>query len=158
MNFLKKIVIAAATIIFSFAATLNVKASTTVTINVDDIDRLERLVYAEAGNQTLEAQKLVCVTVINRCFAEEFPNTVEGVIMERGNGVYQFSCVPNGMYDNAKPTEQVRQAVKEVLSEYANGTAAYPADMLFFRSGHYFNWSSVEDYRNEDDMFFSRLR
>ncbi len=159
MQITKKIIVSAAlALIVSIAVATATKAATVVTIEAADVDRLERLVYAEAGNQSLQAQKLVCATVINRCYSDEFPNSVEAVIQDKQGGCYQFSCVPNGMYANARPTDQVRQAVNEVLSEYASGTAAYPSDMLFFRSGYFFNWSTVEDYVNEDDMYFSRLR
>lgn len=159
MEKIKKTIISAVLIMATMlTAARSVQAATVVTIEAADVDRLERLVYAEAGNQTLYAQKLVCATVINRCYSDEFPNSIDGVINDKQDGVYQFSCVPNGAYGNATPTDQVRQAVNEVLSEYASGTATYPADMLFFRSGHYFDWSTVEDYINEDDMYFSRLR
>ena len=154
MRKISRFVVAIAVVVATIFNTANITSASAV-INADDVERLERLVYAEAGNQTLYAQKLVCATVINRVASDEFPNSVEGVIQEKNGGTYQFSCVPNGMYANAKPTEQVKQAVAEVLSEYANGSADYPSNMLFFRSGYFFDWSTVEDYISEDDMYFS---
>ncbi len=147
-------------LVLVFCSSISVHAAEIKSIDQSDIEKLERLVYAEAGNQSFEAQKLVCYCVINRVYSDEFPNSVDGVINQYninsdGKKVYQFSCVPNGMYENAVPTEQVKQAVSECLNEYFNGTSTVPENMLFFRSNHFFNWSTVENYVSVDDMYFS---
>ena len=146
--------------IMLFFNSISVQAASNANIYETDIEKLEKLVYAEAGNQPFEAQKLVCACVINRVYSDEFPNSVDEVINQytinsKGKKVYQFSCVPNGSYENAVPTEQVKQAVRECLAEYNNGTSTVPEKVLFFRSGNYFNWSTVENYVSIGDMYFS---
>ena len=146
--------------IMLFFNSISVQAASNANIYETDIEKLEKLVYAEAGNQPFEAQKLVCACVINRVYSDEFPNSVDEVINQytvnsKGKKVYQFSCVPNGRYENAVPTEQVKQAVRECLAEYNNGTSTVPGKVLFFRSGNYFDWSTVENYVSIGDMYFS---
>lgn len=121
-----------------------------------DIARLEKLTYAEAGNQSLEVQTWVALVVLNRTKSNDFPDTIEEVIRQRGkNGVYQFSCVPNGMYDRAVPTEQVKQAVQDALYAFVNDMREVPDELLYFNSIGYFNWSTVEDYAHNGAMYFS---
>ncbi len=159
-----KILAVLVAIVSIFCSSIPVQAATVARIYKSDIEKLERLVYAEAGNQSLEAQKHVCACVLNRVlYSQEFPNSVDEVINQYsvnsdGKRVYQFSCVSNGTYENAVPTEQVKQAVAECLAEYTNNTSTIPKNMLFFRSGHYFGWSTVENYTSIGDMYFSLLK
>ena len=52
---------------------------------------LERIVEAEAGDQSVKGRILVANVVINRIKAEEFPDTVKEVVFQSG----QFSTVSN---------------------------------------------------------------
>ena len=59
-----------------------------------DCGILERIVEAEAGDQTVKGRILVANVIINRMKSEEFPDTVRGVVFAPG----QFSPISNGSY------------------------------------------------------------
>ena len=124
----------------------------------NEITSLQKLVTAEAGNQDIETQKLVALVVLNRTKHDDFPSTIDGVINHKYKGVYQFSCVPNGMYANAKPTDQVKQACEEAMFSFLNEMKEVPDELLYFNSIGYFDWSTVADYKQSDDMYFSTLK
>ena len=58
---------------------------------------------------------LVAGVVMNRVESNKFPDTVEEVVFQNENGVYQFSPVANGTYQSAVATEETRRAVDRVL-------------------------------------------
>lgn len=122
----------------------------------DEIYMLQKLTMAEAGNQTKNCQLMVAETVLNRVGSDLFPNTIEEVIFQRDTKRYQFSCIPDGNYKKAKPTEQVIEAVDEALFNYVNGTSKNPSDMLYFNSIGYFSWAV--DYYQDGAMYFSLQR
>ena len=148
----------------SYAATPSYKDGVKyINIDYDDIVMLERIVIAEAGNQDLDAKKAVCTVVINRCLSPEFPDTVYDVIHQKkttvdGKTVYQFSSVMDGNYDKAEGREsEAEAAVLSALQEFADGEAMLPRNVLYFRSGYYFDWPTVKDYACYDNMYFSEL-
>lgn len=49
-----------------------------------EIDLMAQLVWHEAGNQDMVGKMLVADTVLNRMESEQFPNTVEEVIFQKG--------------------------------------------------------------------------
>ncbi len=122
----------------------------------EEIYMLQKLTMAEAGNQTKNCQLMVAETVLNRVDSNLFPNTIKEVIFQRDSKKYQFSCVPDGNYEKAKPTEQVKEAVDEALFNYVNGTSKYSSDMLYFNSIGYFSWAI--DYYQDGAMYFSLQR
>ena len=52
---------------------------------------LAKLVECEAGNQDMDAKEAVVMTVINRVDDIRFPDTIEDVIRQNDDGVFQFS-------------------------------------------------------------------
>jgi hypothetical protein len=108
-----------------------------------DLDLLARVIFSEAGSDWLtdEHQRAVASVVINRVNDSRFPNTIRGVVYQKG----QYGCVYNGMiyktpnqraYDNARyvlengvtiPTNVVWQA----QCKQGNGVWKYI-------QGHYF--------------------
>lgn len=134
-----------------------------INIDSDDVVLLERLVVAEAGNQSFEAQKGVAIVVINRCLSSDFPDNVDEVINQKqtvnGKTIYQFSCVQDGNYKKAKGREEeAESAVLAAIKEFQDGKAMLPRNVLYFRSDYYFNWKTVEDYVCYDDMYFSAVK
>lgn len=120
----------------------------------EEIKMLQKVTMAEAGNQSKECQLMVATTVLNRVKSNLFPNTIKEVIFEKNNnGLYQFSCVEDGNYAKAIPTEKVILTVEEALFNYANGIYIYPEDMLYFNSIGYFSWAN--DYQKVGAMYFS---
>lgn len=121
--------------------------------NEEEIKILQKLTMAEAGNQSKECQRMVAETVLNRVGSKLYPNTIKDVVFQVENDVYQFSCVPDGNYAKAVPTEQVIQAVDEALFNYVNEVSPNPSDMLYFNSIYYFDWA--RDYKQVGAMYFS---
>ena len=49
-----------------------------------DIDLMAAVVFYEAGNQDMYGKQLVADTILNRVDSPRFPNTISGVIDQRG--------------------------------------------------------------------------
>lgn len=82
----------------------------------DDYEALLKIVQAEAGNEDEEGKMMVAGVILNRVSDSKFPGTVTEVVLQQENGVYQFSPVANGTYQNAKATEETIEAVNRVLA------------------------------------------
>lgn len=82
-----------------------------------------------------EQISLVLCVVMNRVFAENFPDTVEGVIMHRYSGQsYQFSPVNKWSKTPVEVSDIAIQRVTEWCEAYNQGEQTIPADHLFFSS------------------------
>lgn len=81
-----------------------------------DYEVLLKIVQAEAGNEDEKGKMLVAGVVLNRVESSRFPDTVEAVVFQHENGVYQFSPVANGSYYSVTVSEETKQAVDRVLS------------------------------------------
>lgn len=106
----------------------------------DSLEMLAKCVQAEAGNQGLLGKRLVVDVILNRVDSDRFPNTVEGVISQRG----QFSVYPSMM--NRVPDEETYQAICMELSNRTD------ADILFF-SAHKYNSCCTPAYQHGDHYF-----
>lgn len=143
--------------IYSILALIFGISVTSTTINIDDIsgaqssvyeiqevnseiDILANVVYAEAGNQGYEGQRLVCSVILNRVESEKFPNTITEVVMQPG----QFSCVWDGGIQRHKPTEETYQVCRDELRNRSNN------GFLFFRTTTY---NSSREYKYKDHYF-----
>ena len=80
-----------------------------------DYEILLKIVQAEAGSEDEKGKMLVAGVVMNRVESNKFPDTVEEVVFQNENGIYQFSPVANGTYQSAVATEETRRAVDRVL-------------------------------------------
>ncbi len=78
---------------------------------------LSRIIYAEAGNQSLQAQIAVGDVVWHRTMSPNYPNSIKGVVFQISNGYYQFSPVQNGTIYNT-PSAASIQAAKDVLQKH----------------------------------------
>ncbi|MCD8321367.1 MAG: cell wall hydrolase [Oscillospiraceae bacterium] len=78
-----------------------------------DVYWLSRVIYAEAGGQSLAAQAAIGSVVMNRVADEAFPDTVYEVIFAKN----QFDVVINGMV-YMTPDETAEIAAKLVLEGY----------------------------------------
>lgn len=81
----------------------------------EDYEALLKIVQAEAGNEDEEGKMLVAGVVLNRVKSKRFPDSVQKVVMQQKDGVYQFSPVANGTYKRAKVTQETVDAVERVL-------------------------------------------
>ena len=76
---------------------------------------LAKLVQCEAGNQPIEAKEAVVMVVLNRVDDIRFPNTIEEVIRQNDNGIYQFSpLIEGGSFYYTEPTEESYEAIYNV--------------------------------------------
>lgn len=119
----------------------------------EEIIMLQKLTMAEAGNQSANCQMMVAETVLNRIDSELFPNTMKDVIYQKNEKFYQFSCIPDGNYSKAVPTQQVIDAVDAALFNHVNDISQNPDDMLYFNSIGYFSWAI--DYCQDGKVYFS---
>ena len=83
----------------------------------DDLYWLARIIYAEAGGESLIGQIAVGNVVMNRKDSKQYPNTVYGVIFDR-NGGTQFSPVSMGTIYNT-PSQTSIIAAKICLEGYS---------------------------------------
>lgn len=96
-------------------------------ISDQDYDSLLRIVEAEAGGEDAYGKLLVANVVLNRVNNERFPDTVTEVVMQKGQGVAQFTPTVDGRFQNVKISEETYEAVERALYGEDNSQGA-----LFF--------------------------
>lgn len=105
----------------------------TYSLDISEQDKylLAKINECEAGNQNIRTRELVVLVVLNRVKSDKFPDTIEEVIKENHNGVYQFSpLIQGGNWYNTEPTEEAYKAVDNVL----NSMYDYSGGALYFES------------------------
>ncbi len=75
-----------------------------------EIDMLERLVYAESRGEPYVGKVAVAAVVLNRVSSEQFPDTIKEVIFEKN----AFSVIQNGKLPTSKNLES-KKAVQDAL-------------------------------------------
>ena len=85
--------------------------SNTSSSNSSDLDLLSRLVYGEARGEPYEGQVAVAAVVLNRVKSSSFPNTIAGVIYQKG----AFDVVSDGQI-NLTPNSTARKAAQDALN------------------------------------------
>lgn len=81
----------------------------------EEVYLLAKLVQCEAGDQDILTKQLVVLSVLNRVNDDKFPDSVEKVIRENSNGVYQFSPLASGgSWYHTEPSEEAYLAVISV--------------------------------------------
>ena len=80
-----------------------------------DYDALLRIVEAEAGGEDQDGKLLVANVVLNRVNNELFPDTVWEVVMQKEQGIAQFSPTVDGRYQNVRASEDTVAAVERAL-------------------------------------------
>lgn len=79
--------------------------------NQTDLFWLSRVIFAEAGNQSLKGKMAVGNVVLNRVESPVFPDSVKGVLAQKN----QFSTYKGGALANRTPNESSVIAAKLVL-------------------------------------------
>ena len=95
----------------SLSASGSTSASYTAAIVSSDHRLLSKLVYAEARGEPYKGMVAVAAVVLNRVRSSSFPNTISGVIYQKG----AFSCVSNGSI-NITPNNQSIRAALDALN------------------------------------------
>lgn len=108
--------------------------------NPDETHLLAMIAMAEAEGESLDAKIKVILTVLNRVYSDEFPDTIREVIFEQNSdGVYQFECIENGRWESmGPPTTECWEAVQVISvleKDISNGA-------LYFESCEGESWHS----------------
>lgn len=90
--------------------------------NESDRDILYRIVEAEATDGTEEQKRNVASCILNRVDSDEWPNSIEGVVFQKG----QFSPLSDGRYYSVKIQQSTIDAVDYILAHGAEH------DCIFF--------------------------
>lgn len=91
----------------------------------EEFELFQRVVFAEAGNQGFKGKQLVADVILNRLASEQFPDTLEGVLLQEN----QFACVTTGaIYCYALDEESKQAIITELMLERQN------EEILFFRT------------------------
>lgn len=80
-----------------------------------DYNTLLRIVEAEAGGEDEDGKLLVANVVLNRVNSKTFPDTVTDVVMQKEQGVAQFSPTVDGRFQNVRISEETYAAVERAL-------------------------------------------
>ena len=106
----------------------------TYSLDISEQDKylLAKLNQCEAGNQNIRTRELVVLVVLNRVnISDDFPDTIEEVIKENHNGIYQFSpLMKGGSWYYTEPTEDAYLAVENVI----NSVYDFSDGALYFES------------------------
>ena len=80
-------------------------------VNSSDLNLLSRLVYGEARGEPYTGQVAVAAVVLNRVRNSSFPNTISGVIYQKG----AFDVVTDGQI-NLTPNQTAYNAARDALN------------------------------------------
>lgn len=64
------------------------------TLNINEMDILAKVIYSEARGEPYKGQVAVGAVVMNRIQSSQFPNTIQGVVFQKG----AFTAVSDGQY------------------------------------------------------------
>lgn len=87
-------------------------AGTDITITEVDFKILCRIVEAEASIEDRLGKQLVANVVLNRVVSDHFPNSIEGVVFDKG----AFGSIDNGRYSSVDVEEDTIEAVRDVIN------------------------------------------
>lgn len=114
---------------------------------------LAKLAMAEAEGEDTEGKALVMLVALNRVWSDDFPDTIEGVIMQEHNGVHQFSVTrEGGRWYKVEPDEDCYKALELITAQEwdesdgalyfeSRGDSSWHQNnlrYLFRHGGHYF--------------------
>lgn len=119
-----------------------------IDISEEDIYMMACQVFVEAGAEPYDGMVGVANVIINRVKSDKFPNTVPGVIYQKG----QFPPAHNGVLDRAMrngPGDECMQATLDAL--YGASTVG---DYLYFNMSCGVNTSRVSRYMRIGDTTF----
>ncbi len=90
---------------------LTAKQILSKTISSSELNYLARAVHGEARGEPYIGKVAVAAVILNRVISSRFPNTIEKVILQKG----QFESVSNGQF-NLTPSSSSYKAAREALS------------------------------------------
>lgn len=102
-------------------------------ISLDDFELMAKTVFAEAKTEDFEGQVAVAEVILNRVESENFPDTVEEVIKQRG----AFSSWGNGSVEAAPLDDECLEAVQDAVNE-----RIFTDSVVYFREGHFHSFGT----------------
>ena len=93
----------------------------------EELNLISRVTMAEAEDEPWEGKRYVIDTILNRVDSKHFPNTVKGVIYQKG----QFTSMWNGRYNRCASNSKLNDMINY---EYNNRTNS---NVVFFTADHY---------------------
>lgn len=85
---------------------------------------LAKIAMAEAEECNTQTKTLIIMSVLNRVWSDEFPDTIKDVIFQEN----QFSPIDNGRWDRVEPNEDCYEAVRIVMEakyDYSGGATYF---------------------------------
>ncbi|AXF57334.1 cell wall hydrolase [Salicibibacter kimchii] len=83
-------------------------------VSPEEEELLARIIHAEAKGESFDGKVGVGTVVLNRVTADQFPDSVHGVVYDIEGGSYQFSPVLDGTIDQPAD-EESKQAAREAI-------------------------------------------
>lgn len=80
-------------------------------VNNTDLNLLSKLVHGEARGEPYKGMVAVAATVLNRVSDSRFPNSIAGVIYQKG----AYTCVDDGQI-NLEASSQARKAAQDAIN------------------------------------------
>ena len=112
-------------------------------ISDEDLELLALVTMAEAEGESELGKRLVIDTVLNRVDSSYYPNTISGVIWQKG----QFSSMYNGRVNKCYVSDDICRLIKEEL-EYRRDNS-----VIYFRTGYYSSYG--KPMYQVDNHYFS---
>ena len=155
MLWLKVLSIIIAALIVLLVGSLDAKAATATPTEYSDIhmsdeeyELLKKIVAAESQTQELEGRKAVVEVIFNRVLSDDFPDTVKGVLSQKG----QFSTWRMRNASWVVP-ELATEAIEAVIED---GRTVLPdTEYLFFSRG---KSRYAKEYVKIQDHWFGRAK
>lgn len=92
-----------------------------IEVKDEELEILYKVCEAEAGGSSEEEIGHVASVILNRVKSSKWPNTIKGVVFQKN----QFSCIKNGAYDRAVPSEKTKRAVDSIVANGDSTGGAY---------------------------------
>lgn len=83
------------------------------TLSDEEIYLLEVTIQHEVGNFSKEYKRLVAELIYNRYLSEDFPNTITGVLFQKG----QFQGIQQWAYSGIVIDDETKEVIKDVFSK-----------------------------------------
>ena len=100
----------------------NKKVNKSKSYSNNDLNILTKVIYGEASGQSWDFKVAVGSVVLNRVKSKKYPNSIKGVVFQKG----QYACTWDGNY-NKKPDKQTKRVAEYLLK---NGSQL-PSKVLY---------------------------
>ena len=115
------------------------------TLSDEEIYLLEVTIQHEVGNFSKEYKRLVAELIYNRYLSEDFPNTITGVLFQKG----QFQGIQQWAYSGIIIDDETKEVIKDVFSEE---TTSHPA--TFYYNPELSEYNSIVWFEYSGDVDF----